>query len=84
MIIQQQLQFVYHVYHEISVVHHVLCGKYVRKLSLYLHHKLTSQYNTILFIEDDKNKDREVSADTAATETYYMMGINPSRTISKK
>jgi len=37
-----------------------------------------------LFIEDDKNKDREVSADTAATETYYMMGINPSRTISKK
>ena len=34
------------------------------------------QYNTISFIEDDKNKDREVSADTAATETYYMMGIN--------
>jgi len=28
------------------------------------------QYNTISFIEDDKNKDREVSADTAATETY--------------
>jgi len=36
----------------------------------------TVQYNTISFIEDDKNKDREVSADTAATETYYMMGIN--------
>ena len=36
----------------------------------------TIQYNTISFIEDDKNKDREVSADTAATETYYMMGIN--------
>ena len=34
------------------------------------------QYNTISFIEDNKNKDREVSADTAATETYYMMGIN--------
>ena len=34
------------------------------------------QYNTISFIEDDKNKDREVSADTAATETYYMMEIN--------
>jgi len=34
------------------------------------------QYNTISFIEDDKNKGREVSADTAATETYYMMGIN--------
>jgi len=34
------------------------------------------QYNTISFIEDDKNKDREVSADTAETETYYMMGIN--------
>jgi len=33
-------------------------------------------HNTISFIEDDKNKDREVSADTAATETYYMMGIN--------
>jgi len=33
------------------------------------------QYNTISFIADDKNKDREVSADTAATETYYMMGI---------
>ena len=37
----------------------------------------TIQYNnTISFIEDDKNKGREVSADTAATETYYMMGIN--------
>ena len=36
----------------------------------------TIQYNTISFIEDDKNKDREVSADTAAIETYYMMGIN--------
>ena len=33
------------------------------------------QYNTISFIADDKNKDREVSADTTATETYYMMGI---------
>ena len=33
----------------------------------------TIQYNTISFIEDDKDKDREVSADTAATETYYMM-----------
>jgi len=33
-------------------------------------------YNTISFIEDDKNKGKEVSADTAATETYYMMGIN--------
>jgi len=33
------------------------------------------QYNTISFIADDKNKNREVSADTAATETYYMMGI---------
>ena len=33
-------------------------------------------YNIISFIEDDKNKDREVSADTAANETYYMMGIN--------
>jgi len=33
------------------------------------------QYNTISFTADDKNKDREVSADTAATETYYMMGI---------
>ena len=32
------------------------------------------QYNTISFIADDTNKDREVSADTAATETYYMMG----------
>ena len=32
------------------------------------------KYNTISFIEDDKNKDREVSADTAGTETYYMMG----------
>ena len=31
--------------------------------------------NQISFIADDKNKDREVSADTAATETYYMMGI---------
>ena len=36
----------------------------------------TIQYNTISFIEDNKNKDKEVSADTAATETYYMMGIN--------
>ena len=36
----------------------------------------THTNNTISFIEDDKNKDREVSADTAATETYYMMGIN--------
>ena len=36
----------------------------------------TIQYNTISFSEDDKNKDRDVSADTAATETYYMMGIN--------
>jgi len=35
----------------------------------------TIQYNTISFIADDKNKDREVSADTAATETYHMMGI---------
>ena len=26
-------------------------------------------------IADDKNKDTEVSADIAATETYYMMGI---------
>ena len=34
------------------------------------------QYNTISFIADDKNKDRKVSADTAATETYYMIGIN--------
>jgi len=33
------------------------------------------QYNKISFIADDKNKDREVSAETAATETYYMMGI---------
>ena len=34
------------------------------------------QYNnTISFIADDKNKDREVSEDTAATETYYTMGI---------
>jgi len=32
----------------------------------------TIQYNS--FIEDDTNKDREVSADTAASETYYMMG----------
>ena len=31
------------------------------------------QYNTISFIADYKNiKDREVLADTAATETYYM------------
>ena len=36
----------------------------------------TIQHNTISFIEDDKNEDREVSADTAETETYYMMGIN--------
>ena len=35
----------------------------------------TIQYNTISFIADDKNKDREVSADTTATETYCMMGI---------
>jgi len=35
----------------------------------------TIQYNTISFIADNKNKDREVSADKAATETYYMMGI---------
>ena len=33
------------------------------------------QYNTISFIADDKNTYREVSADTAATETYYMMRI---------
>jgi len=33
------------------------------------------QYNTISFIADDKNKDREVSADRATTKTYYMMGI---------
>jgi len=39
-----------------------------------IHKQHTIQYNTISFIEDDKNKDREVSADTAATETYYMMG----------
>ena len=32
----------------------------------------TIQYNS--FIADDKNK-REVSADTDATETYYMIGI---------
>ena len=36
---------------------------------------LNVQYNTISFITDDKNKDREVSADTAATETNHMMGI---------
>jgi len=36
---------------------------------------VTIQYNTISFIADDKNRDREVSADTAATETYYMTGI---------
>ena len=36
---------------------------------------LQLQYNTISFIADDTNKDREVSADTVATETYYMMGI---------
>ena len=34
----------------------------------------TIQYNNISFIADDKNRDREVLADTAATETYYMMG----------
>ena len=34
------------------------------------------QYNTFSFIEDDKNKDRQVLADTPATETYYMLGIN--------
>jgi len=28
-----------------------------------------------LFIADDERKNREVSADTAATETYYMMGL---------
>ena len=33
-------------------------------------------YNTSSFIEADKNKDREVSAETAAAETYYMMRIN--------
>src|SRR6218665_1280207 len=33
------------------------------------------QYNTISCIADDKNKVRGVSADRAATETYYMMGI---------
>ena len=33
------------------------------------------QYNAILFIAHDKNKDREVSADTAATEIYYMVGL---------
>ena len=36
---------------------------------------ISRTYNTISFIEDDKNKDREVSADTAITETYYMMRI---------
>jgi len=36
---------------------------------------LNVQYNTISFITDDKNKDSEVSADTAATETYYMIWI---------
>ena len=35
----------------------------------------TIQCNAISFIADDKNKDREVSADTSATETYYMEGI---------
>jgi len=33
----------------------------------------TIQYSTISFIEDDKNKNREISADTAANETYYMV-----------
>jgi len=40
------------------------------------HSTVQYKYNTISFIEDNKNKDREVSADTAATETFYMMGIN--------
>jgi len=35
----------------------------------------TIEYNTISFIADDKNQDREVSAYTAGTETYMMVII---------
>ena len=34
-----------------------------------------NQLIKISFIADDKKKNMEVSADTAPTETYYMMGL---------
>ena len=41
------------------------------------------QYNTISFIADEKNKDREVSGDTTTTETYYMMGNGINKIYNK-
>src|SRR6218665_1719388 len=57
--------------------HELFCPCGNKKTAAVLVFEKATNTNTISFIEDDKNKGREVSADTAATETYYMMGINP-------